>query len=388
MHPNLVVGTALWALLASPLFHPAQAAEKDPGGPIRVGAVSSLSGPTPFPESSAAVRAYFDMVNASGGIKGRTLELVVEDDRGDPKQANRSAIRLIDDPRVVALVGSASIVDCTTNGADYQAGGLMALQGTGVEPACFNASHIVPVNTGPYLSFRNALQFARGVLKSQRPCAFLFDIPGMRPAYEAMVERWQREDGRPLTLTRYFTPAEDPSALVRQATEARCDAVVHTGVEPLVIVWVKAAQTQPALANVPMLFLTPAYTERVATELSNASMPLYAMAEFEPWSSRSPSLTDWRSVMQRGKVPLSSFSQGGYTAAQLFVRTLRGMDGEITRTRVTEALRGVKDMELSMIGTRLSIGRETAHNPNRATLPMKLEQGRWRIASPFWVVAP
>lgn len=105
-------------------------------------------------------------------------------------------------------------------------------------------------------------------------------------------------------------------------------------------------------------------------------------------ASRSPSLTDWRIMMQQGKVPLSSFSQGGYTAAQLFVRTLRGMQGEITRARVTQALRSVKDMELSMIGTKLSIGQEAAHNPNRATLPMKLKQGRWRIASAFWVVAP
>lgn len=127
---------------------------------------------------------------------------------------------------------------------------------------------------------------------------------------------------------------------------------------------------------------------RPVISVSGERMPLYAMAEFEPWSSRSPSLTDWRSVMQRGKVPLSSFSQGGYTAAQLFVRILRGMEGRITRARVTEALRSVKDMELSMIGTKLSIGLESAHNPNRATLPMKLEQGRWRIASPFWVVAP
>lgn len=356
--------------------------------PIRVGAVSSLTGPTPFPESSAAVRAYFDSVNAGGGVAGRKLDLVVEDDRGDPAHARAVAKRLASDPKVLALVGSASIVDCTTNGAVWQAAGLIALQGTGVEPACFNTSHIVPVNTGPYLSMRNALQFARTRLKAQRLCAFLFDISGMRPAYEATIERWQQEDGRPLALTRYFAPADDPVALVKQAAEARCDAVVHTGVEPLVIAWVKAAQQQVMLSSVPMLFLTPAYTERVATELGSASMPLFAMAEFEPWSSRSPSLTDWRNVMRRGKVPLSSFSQGGYTAAQLFVRTLRGMQGEITRARMTEALRSVNEMELSMIGTKLSIGQEAAHNPNRATLPMKLEQGRWRIASPFWVVAP
>lgn len=132
-----------------------------------------------------------------------------------------------------------------------------------------------------------------------------------------MVERWQREDGKPLTLTRYFTPADDPAALVRQAAENPSDAVVHTGVEPLVIAWSKAWSAAAWPAN-----------------WAARQLPLYAMAEFEPWSSRSPSRTDWRNAMQKGKVPLSSFSQAADTAAQLFVRTLRGMQGDVTRARV------------------------------------------------------
>jgi branched-chain amino acid transport system substrate-binding protein len=379
------IWTALLALGLLTTTPPTSAATTDT---IRVGAVSSLTGPTPFPESSAAVRAYFDMINASGGIRGRKLELVVQDDQGDPAQARASAQRLIDDAGVVALVGSASIVDCTTNHAAYQRADLMALHGTGVEPACFGASHIAPMNTGPYLSFRNGLQFADRVLHARRTCAFLFDIPGMRPAYQAMVDSWEKEKGSPLALTVYFTAGDDPAALVRQAAEQRCDAVVQTGVEPLVVAWVRAAQKMPALAQVPTIFLTPAYTERVASTLAGAPMPIYCMAEFDPWSSRSPSLTDWRSVMRRGKVPLSSFSQGGYTAAQLLVRTLRDMDGDITRARVSQALRAVKDMELSMIGTRFTIGPGKQHNPNRATLPMQLVDGKWRIASVAWVVAP
>lgn len=74
--------TALTALTATMSCMAASVAERN--GPIRVGAVSSLSGPAQFPESSAAVRALFDVVNADGGVRGRRLELIVEDDRGDP----------------------------------------------------------------------------------------------------------------------------------------------------------------------------------------------------------------------------------------------------------------------------------------------------------------
>ena len=40
-------------------------------GPIRVGAVSTLTGPFTFPESTAAAKAVFDRVNSQGGINGR-----------------------------------------------------------------------------------------------------------------------------------------------------------------------------------------------------------------------------------------------------------------------------------------------------------------------------
>ena len=75
-------------------------------------------------------------------------------------------------------------------------------------------------------------------------------------------------------------------------------------------------------------------------------------------------------------------------AAQLLVRALRSIEGEITRESVAAALRSVDGMELAMLGSPFSIKDRSGHNPNRATLPMKLDQGTWRIASAFWVVAP
>lgn len=45
--------------------------------PIKVGAISSSQF---FPEALAAVRAYFDTVNAAGGIQGRPLQLVTQDE--------------------------------------------------------------------------------------------------------------------------------------------------------------------------------------------------------------------------------------------------------------------------------------------------------------------
>lgn len=378
-----------FALLLAFCAYPCSAAgEVDRNAPIRVGSVNTLSGPAQWPQSSDTVRAYFASVNAHGGIRGRRLEVIVEDDKGDPEEARKVARRLVEQHGVLAMVGSASIVDCASNAELYQRSGLISLQGTGIEPACFASSHVVPVNTGPYLSVRNGLQFARDAFKAARPCVVLLDIPGTREAYDDVIRRWSSESGISMAAVERFGSGADIEALVKQAAATRCDAVVHTGVEPHVLEWVQTAQRLGLLVSTPTIFLTPAYTERVAAELKANQLPIYCMAEFEPWSSRSLSLTDWRGMLRRANVPPSSFSQGGYVAAQVLVRALRSIEGDISRESVSAALRSVEKMDLAMIGTPFNIGPGARHNPNRATLPMKLEQGAWRIASPFWVVAP
>ena len=357
--------------------------------PIVVGAVSSLSGPVAFPESTDAVRAYFEVVNAAGGVQGRPLKLVVEDDKGDPEEARQAARKLVGTLNVVAQVGSASIVDCAANAAEYARRGIVSIQGTGVEPACFESANIAPVNTGPYLSVATALQFAVDVLKRQRPCVLLLDLQGTVPAYQRVIADWSQRAGRKPALVAVFTGGTAPALLWEQVVRERCDAVVYTGVEPMVIGWMQAGRDLPDLTAMPRIFLTPAYTDRVASALGDATAsPIYAMSEFEPWSSRSGWLSDWRAVMRGSKVPLSSFSQGGYMAAQVFVRLLRGIRGEITRASVTDAFKQMPPMELASAGTPFQFGEGDTHNPNRATLPVRLDNGRWRIAHHRWIVVP
>jgi branched-chain amino acid transport system substrate-binding protein len=87
------------ALIASPVL--AQPA------PIRIGAVLSVTGPASFlgdPEDKT-LRLYVNRINAAGGVNGRPLQLIVYDDAGDANRARTFATRLVEDDRVVAMVG-------------------------------------------------------------------------------------------------------------------------------------------------------------------------------------------------------------------------------------------------------------------------------------------
>lgn len=354
--------------------------------PIKVGAVSSLA---LFPEATAGARAYFDAVNASGGVKGRKLQLIVEDDKAQPEAAARAALKLVERDAVVANVGSASVLECAVNGAYYESRGVVSIQGTGVDPGCFSSANIAPVNTGPYLGTALALRFLADVRRKERICVVsVAYAPVQKPAFEKSVSEWVRLSGRKLAFAAVgVPPTESVESLLRSVQQARCDGLVYTAVEPAVIEWVKTA-AKLQVKGIDWVFLTPAYTENVARVLGAQGEGIYAISEFEPWSSRSGMLADWRNVMVSGNVPLSSFSQGGYVAASVFVSVLRSIPGEITRESVTAAFKTLAPRKVPLMGTPYAFGERNAHNPNRAAVPVRLEAGKWIVAHFDYIIQP
>jgi branched-chain amino acid transport system substrate-binding protein len=75
---------------------------------IKIGAVLSVTGPAAFlgePEKRT-LDLYVDKINAAGGVNGEKIKLITYDDSGDANKARLLAQRLIDDDKVVAIIGS------------------------------------------------------------------------------------------------------------------------------------------------------------------------------------------------------------------------------------------------------------------------------------------
>jgi branched-chain amino acid transport system substrate-binding protein len=179
---------------------------------------------------------------------------------------------------------------------------------------------------------------------------------------------------------------EQPLQPVVQAVKQQgCGAVVYTGPEGPAIAWLQAGAS--ALRGVPQVMLTAAYTTGIVKALGPAAEGLYVMAEFEPWTSSSLQIADWRRLMLAARIEPSSVSQGGYLAAQILVKTLLSIDGPITRASVTRALREMKPMANPLLPEPFVVGSAAHHNPNRSALALRLEQGRWRVAHAQWIRA-
>lgn len=90
------------AMLATPSLARAQ------GAPIRLGTLTPLTGAGgPYgPVMANCVRAVIAEVNAAGGVLGRQVQLVSEDDQTNPEAGVRAARKLIDVDRVAAIMGT------------------------------------------------------------------------------------------------------------------------------------------------------------------------------------------------------------------------------------------------------------------------------------------
>jgi branched-chain amino acid transport system substrate-binding protein len=209
----------------------------------------------------------------------------------------------------------------------------------------------------------------------------------MVEAFAAAVADWTRRNHRGAPPLETFRLDEPLSEVVPRVARHGCDAVIYTGPEDPAIGWVRAARV--AMPRAVEILLTAAYTTRVSLALAGLEGDgLYVMAEFEPWSSSSLQVLDWRALMIGSKIAPSSVSQGGYLAAQMIVKVIRGIAGPVTRESVTRALRNMAPVHNALAAEDFLVGGAARHNPNRSALAMRLVDGRWRIASPTWLGFP
>ncbi|MFD5858215.1 ABC transporter substrate-binding protein [Streptomyces chartreusis] len=112
----LTLGTACGSRLPESDFeHRDRGSPSEPARdptPIRVGVITSATSPVggnAFTGPRDGARAFFDRLNARGGIDGRRVEVRLCDDGGSGIGNNECVHRLIDEDKVVALVATTAL---------------------------------------------------------------------------------------------------------------------------------------------------------------------------------------------------------------------------------------------------------------------------------------
>jgi branched-chain amino acid transport system substrate-binding protein len=353
--------------------------EKTPGAEgIQVGFFGALTGPTATfavsGKNGSALGA--EEINAAGGVLGKRIEFVVEDDRGEASEAASVVSKLITRDHVVALIGE--------NASSRTLAAAPIAQSYGVPIISPSSTNVDVTKKGDYV-FRVCFidSYQGGVLSSfafrtlkARTAAILVDARndysvGLAAAFR---EGFEKEGGRVVGELKY---AEGDSDFSAQLTAIR-------GLHPDVLV-VPGYYTDAGLVARQARSLGVGATLLGADgwdspKLAEIGGPAVEGSYFSNhYSVDDPSPAVRRFVVAYNKrygADPDSIAALSYDAVRLLADAIRRA-GSTEGKRVRDALADTKDFE----GVTGRITMDADRNPIKPAVILKVEGGRFRFVT-------
>jgi ABC-type branched-subunit amino acid transport system substrate-binding protein len=342
-----------WGLLCASLALPAVASHVTEPNTLRVGMASALSGPAAGLgwQLRAGATAYFDKVNAAGGVHGKRLELVSVDDGYDPGRSVTATRELLDKYKVFTLFGfvgtptSAAVIPIAAKeGVPY------LFPFTGAE---FLRAPLKPVVYNLRASYYDETEalVARLLRQNDRKIALFIQDDEFGEAGKAGVVRaLQKRQMAPVVEARFTRNTIEVDDGFIKLARAKPDAVIFIGTYRPLAALVKKARA----AGMPTRFATVSFigtSEFIKHAGAAGEGVLVSQVMPAPDDASEPLVRQYHA-----DVPPAARNYGsleGYADAVVLVEALRRCGANCTRAGLMAALDQL-DMRLGSIPVRFS----------------------------------
>ena len=308
---------------------------KATGTPIALGAIATNQPGTSFTDIPNMAKAYFDCVNANGGINGHPIMYSIETEQTNPAQVAADAKQLVQSDHVVGIVGSTSIIECSVNSGYWQKMGYYVID-SGIAPECYSTPNSAAVNMGPRYSSDGAVQYAL----TQHVNKIVFDqsnVPGTGYIAAGPAALAKAANVPIVQLTENVPITDANSVAIKEVDDAGPNgAVVLNFTPPEALIILQAAQKLGLENRVKMWGCsTPCNTDFLATSLgAKWNGKLFVNAELTPPDGTTTTTMNlYKAILsQYGKSVqggIGSFSQMGFTEAEIAVHALESIQGAL-----------------------------------------------------------
>jgi branched-chain amino acid transport system substrate-binding protein len=341
------------------------------GTPIALGGIVTNQPGTSFTDISNMAAAYFACVNANGGINGHPIKYYIETEQTNPAQIAAEAKQLVQTDHVVGIVGNTSIIECSVDSTYWQKLGYYIID-SGIAPECYSTPNSAAVNMGPRYSSDGAVQYAL----SKHVSKIVFDqsnVPGTG-YIAAGPSALAKAAGVPIVQLTENVPISDAdSVAIKEVDDAGPGgAVVLNFTPPEALVILQAAQKLGLEDRVKLWGCsTPCNTDFLAQSLgAKWNGKLFVNAELLPPDvTNTPTMNLYKAIFkQYGKAVsggIGSFSQMGFTEAEIMVHALESITGSTyTVADVNAAIKAVSNFNTGMLCQLWSYGSYPTHIPN------------------------
>ena len=367
---------------------------KATGTPIPLGAIATNQPGTSFTDIPNMAAAYFDCVNANGGINGHPIKLYIQTEQTNPAQIAADAKQLVQTDHVVGIVGNTSILECTINHSYWEKLGYFVVD-SGIAPECYSTPNSAAVNMGPRYSSDGAVQYAL----SQHVSKVVFDqsnVPGTGYIAAGPAALAAAAHTPIVQLTENVPISDANSVAIKEFDDAGPNgAVILNFTPPEALVILQAAQKLGLEDRVKLWGCsTPCNTDFLAQALGPKwNHKLFVNAELTPPDVTStPKMALYKAILaQYGKSVsggVGSFSQMGFAEAEIMVHALQAVTGAYTVASVNTALKAVKDFDTGMLCQGWTYGGYPMHIPNNVDYTTTPDNGKMVTAQGCTAISP
>jgi branched-chain amino acid transport system substrate-binding protein len=340
------------------------------GSPINIGTIDTHQPGTDFTDGPNMINAYFQCVNANGGINGHPLKLFVQLDQTQPAQVAAAAKQLIQSDHVVAIDGVFDLLECTLDASYWKQLGIYEMD-AGIAPECWSTPNSAAVNMGPRYSSDGAVQYGL----AQHPSKIVFvqsNVPGTG-YIAAGPAALAKAAGKPITELTENVPITDANSVALNLVD---DAgpngwVVLNFTPPEALVILQAAQKLGLEDRVKGWGCsTPCNTDFLAKALGPKwDHKLFVNAELaSPDDHNGPEFQLYKAILSKYGSSVAggigSFSQMGFVLAKFLTQALEKAKPPYNMANVNKAIVGIKNYPSEMLCSPWTYGHVALHIPN------------------------
>ncbi|HET9771304.1 MAG TPA: ABC transporter substrate-binding protein [Acidimicrobiia bacterium] len=353
------------------------------GEPIKIGGVFPLSGGISALGRPAqlAAAAYFRSINDAGGINGRRIEFIAEDDGGDPNRTRAAAEKLVEKDRIFAM--GPSFTPFSPDLVPFLQGkGVPFIGFDGVNVEGFTSPSTVTAGASIAPHARALIPYWVDKTKAKRIGVVYLDVP---PAVSYLNETKNvicPKLGCEVVAAQpvQFTTTDYTSILLRMQT-ARAEGIfIVTDPGSAVKLLLQARQQQYTPSPGGYLGQHGIYLDLVPGSCGKFCDGIMAPTSLFPPQVKSAATDEMRTTVGRyySNVDYGYFTELGYVSAKLLVDLLRRA-GTPDRGRVLDAARALTAWDS---GGFTNPARPVDVSPGREhprdIIIMRMEGGTWK----------
>jgi branched-chain amino acid transport system substrate-binding protein len=374
----------LAAAAAVMLAVPVVAAEPQRGvtdSDIIIGTYTDLSGVTAMwgVNNSNAWRMVFDQVNAAGGIDGRKIKYILEDNQYQVPRSVQAANKLINRDGVFIMVANGGTPMNNAVMPDQLAKGV-----ANIFPLTSARSMYEPLNhlkfglgSSYYDQVRAGLKYFVEQRHKTKVCAMAEDTDFGRDVTDGVKDQLKAEKMTMAGETLHKPTDTDFSASAARMKDANCDLIVVGGIVRDTVQIISAIRKLDW--KVDMMGQAASYDEVVATVPGGVTEGFYSMTPML-FVAEHPTTPDQKTFAAEykkefGKEP-NFAAQIGYTGAQLVVLALKNAGKNLTTDSFVSGMESIKDWH-DIFGSPAMSFSPTKHQGSSESFLCVVKGGRW-----------